>query len=103
MLLVFSSRVAECPPVWEKLFIRFTVRVFRERLSVCVCSSFLFGFKGRMWDLIVLIPDHFLSIYFKGKRANSVVPDEAAQSGPPHLDQSCLQIQPLSLYSPTSI
>ena len=47
------------------------MRVFRERLSicacvracVCVCASFPFGFEGDMWDLIVLIPDHCLSIY----------------------------------------
>ena len=37
---------------------------FRERLSVCVCSSFSFSFEGGMWDLIVVIPDHCLSIYF---------------------------------------
>ena len=24
----------------------------------------LFGFEGRMWDLIVLVPDHCLSFYF---------------------------------------
>ena len=29
-----------------------------------VCASFSFCFEGRMWDLIVLIPDHCLSIYF---------------------------------------
>ena len=39
------------------------MRVSRERLSVCVCSSFSFGSKGGMWDLITLIPDHCLSIY----------------------------------------
>ena len=39
--------------------------VFRERLSFfCVCSSFHFDFEGGTWDLIVLIPDHCLSIYF---------------------------------------
>ena len=26
---------------------------------------FPFGFVGRMWDLIVSVPDHCLSIYFK--------------------------------------
>ena len=26
-------------------------------------ASFLFGFVGGIWDLIVLIPDHCLSIY----------------------------------------
>ena len=48
------------------MFIRFTVRVLRECLSVCVCASFPFGFEGGIWDLIVLILDHCLSIYLKG-------------------------------------
>ena len=25
----------------------------------------LFGFEGRMWDLIVSVPDHCLSFYFR--------------------------------------
>ena len=54
----------------KELFIRFTVRVFRERLSVCVSSSFPFGFEGGMWDLILFISDHCLSIYFKEKQAD---------------------------------
>ena len=44
MLLLFLNRVAERPPVLEKvLFIRFTVRVFRGHLSnlVCVLLSLL--------------------------------------------------------------
>ena len=40
------------------------MRVFSEGLSVCLCASFPFGFEGGMWDLIVLIPDYFLVIYF---------------------------------------
>ena len=47
-----------------KLFVRITVRVFRERLSMCLCASFSFGFEGGMGDLIVVIPDHCLSCYF---------------------------------------
>ena len=31
---------------------------------VCVCASFPFCFEGGMWDLIVVFPDHCLSIYF---------------------------------------
>ena len=31
------------------------MRVFRERLSICVCASFHFGFEGGMWDSIILI------------------------------------------------
>ena len=46
------------------MFILFTVRVFRKRLSFCVCASFPFGFQGGVWNLVVLIPDHCLSIYF---------------------------------------
>ena len=37
------------------------MRVFRERLSVYVCTSSPFGFDGGMWDLIVLVPNHCLS------------------------------------------
>ena len=39
------------------------MHVFRDRLSISVDPSVPFGFEGRMWDLIVLIPDHCLSIY----------------------------------------
>ena len=49
----------------KELFIRFTVRVLCERLSVCVCVSFTFVSEGGMWDLIVLVPDHCLSFYFE--------------------------------------
>ena len=38
----------------------FTVRVFRERSSIYVCS-FPFGFWAEMWGLILLIPDRCLS------------------------------------------
>ena len=48
----------------KELFIRFTVCVFRERLSVCECASFSFSFEGKMWDLIVSVSDHCFSIYF---------------------------------------
>ena len=46
----------------KELFIRLTVCVFRERLSICVWGSFPFSFEGGMWDLSVLIPDHCLSV-----------------------------------------
>ena len=45
-------------------FIRFTASAFRKLLSVYVFSYFPFGFEGRMWDLIVSVPDHCLSVYF---------------------------------------
>ena len=39
------------------------MRVFREICHfVCVCVPF--GFQGRMWDLIVLVPNHCLSLTF---------------------------------------
>ena len=31
---------------------------------VCVCASFPFGFEGRMWDLIVFVPDYYFPFYF---------------------------------------
>ena len=37
---------------------------FRELPSIYVFSYFPFGFEGRMWDLIVSVPDHCLSFYF---------------------------------------
>ena len=33
-------------------------------LSMYVFSCFPFGFEGRIWDLIVSVPDHCLSFYF---------------------------------------
>ena len=46
------------------LFIRFTARAFRKLLSIYVFSYFPFGFEGRIWDLIVSVPDHCLSFSF---------------------------------------
>ena len=48
----------------RELFIRFAARAFRGLPSVYVFSYFSFGFEGRMWDLIVSVPDHCLSFYF---------------------------------------
>ena len=39
------------------LFIRFTASVFCKPLSIYVFSYFPFGFEGRIWDLIVSVPD----------------------------------------------
>ena len=47
----------------KELFIRFAGSAFRELLSVYVFSYFPFGFDGRMWDLIVSVPDHCFSFY----------------------------------------
>ena len=35
-----------------------------ELVKFCVCPSFPFGIESGMLDVIVLIPDHCLSIYF---------------------------------------
>ena len=40
----------------EKLYVSF--------VKFCVCPSFPFGTEGGIWDVIVLIPDHCLSICF---------------------------------------
>ena len=50
--------------IGKELFIRFTASAFRKLPSVCVFGSFPFGFEGRMWDMIVSVPDHCLSFYF---------------------------------------
>ena len=46
------------------MFIRSTVRVLRERLSIFVSTYFPFGFESGIWDLIVLIPGGCLSVLF---------------------------------------
>ena len=48
----------------KELFIRFAASAFHKLPSVYVFSYFPFGFDGRMWDLIVSVPDHCLSFYF---------------------------------------
>ena len=45
-------------------FVFFSARGFRKLLSCYVFSSFPFGFEGRIWDLIVSVPDRCLSCYF---------------------------------------
>ena len=50
----------------KEQFIQFTARAFRKLLSIYVFSFFSFGFEGRIWDLIVSVPDHCLSFYFAG-------------------------------------
>ena len=46
------------------LFVLFAASAFRGLSSVYVFSYFPFGFEGRIWDLIVSVPDHCLSFYF---------------------------------------
>ena len=48
----------------KELFILFTESAFRKLPSIYVFSYFPFGFEGRIWDLIVTVPDHCLSFYF---------------------------------------
>ena len=55
MLLLFSCRVADCPPFWEKsCSFGLLCASFVNILSIGVCASFSFGFEGGMWDSIVL-------------------------------------------------
>ena len=49
----------------KELFIGLTPRAFRKLLSIYVFSCFPFGFEGRMWNLIVSVPDYCLSFYFR--------------------------------------
>ena len=42
----------------------FTARAFRKLLSIYVFSYFPFGFEGRIWDLIVSVPDHYYYYYY---------------------------------------
>ena len=60
----------------KELLIRFTASAFRNLLSVYVFSYFPFGFEGRMWDLIVSVPNHCLSFFFDN-------PNEAFQQSAP--------------------
>ena len=48
----------------KELFILFAASAFRKLSSIYVFSYFPFGFEGRIWDLIVSVPDHCLSFYF---------------------------------------
>ena len=43
--------------------ILFAASAFRKLSSIYVFSYFPFGFEGRIWDLIVSVPDHCLSFY----------------------------------------
>ena len=57
----------------KELFIRFTASAFRKLPSIYVFSYFSFGFEGRMWDLIVSVPDHCLSFHFLNDVAREVM------------------------------
>ena len=51
----------------KELFIRFAASAFRKLPSIYVFNYFPFGFEGRMWDLIISVPDHCLSFYFAAR------------------------------------
>ena len=51
----------------KELFILFAASAFRKLSSIYVFSYFPFGFEGRIWDLIVSVPDHCLSFYFEAR------------------------------------
>ena len=65
MLLLFSIKVAERPPVWERaVHSVYCACLSRTFINFCVRSSVPFGFEGGMLGLIIIIPDHCFSIYF---------------------------------------
>ena len=61
----------------KELFILFTASAFRKLPSIYAFSYFPFGFEGRIWDLIVLVPDHCLSFYLvcRGQGSNLPFPE----------------------------
>ena len=62
--LFFSSRIND-HLFGKELFILFAASAFRKLSSINAFSYFPFGFEGRIWDLIVSVPDHCLSFYFR--------------------------------------
>ena len=54
-------------------FVRFAASAFRKLPSLYVFSYFPFGFEGRMWDLIVSVPDCCLSFYFTPSSINIII------------------------------
>ena len=59
-----TNRVAERPPVWKKNCSFGLLCVSFENVNQIVSVSFYpFCIKGGIWDVIVLISDHCLSVY----------------------------------------
>ena len=48
--------------MWERAV--YSINFTCLSVKFCVCPFFPFGIEGGMWDVVVLIPDHCLSIYF---------------------------------------
>ena len=64
--LTQDHRTTRPPPsAWKRLLFWCTMRVFRYPYQFVRVLFFPFNFKGGMWGLIVLITDHYLSIYLK--------------------------------------
>ena len=62
--MLYSVSVAEWPPVWERA-VHSVYCVSFVNVYQFLCVSYLpVWFEGGMWYLIVLMPDHCLSIYF---------------------------------------
>ena len=55
---------ASQPFFWKELLNWLPLRIVCERLSICVKRSFLLGFEGGMWDLILVSTDYGLSFSF---------------------------------------
>ena len=64
MLLPFSVRVAESPPVWKVAVPSINCTCLSWALVKFCVYPFPFGIEGGMWDVIVLIPDLCISIFF---------------------------------------
>ena len=59
----------------KELFILFAASAFRKLSLIYVFSYFPFGFQGRIWDLIVSVPDHCLSfLLFKSSVGHLGIP-----------------------------
>ena len=59
-----SRKTGLSAPLLERAVDSVSVSAFRKLSSIYVFSYFPFGFEGRIWDLIVSVPDHCLSFYF---------------------------------------
>ena len=64
LCLYFGSSIMLVTYFFNFRFILFAASAFRKLSSIYVFSYFPFGFEGRIWDLIVSVPDHCLSFYF---------------------------------------
>ena len=48
----------------KELFILFAASAFRKLSSIYVFSYFPFGFEGRIWDLIVSVPELLRAVHY---------------------------------------